>query len=671
MINKRALFSDETVEYKRPYQPKPGDEVHIRIRTLRGNVENVIAIVNDMPYGMTKTGSDGVFDYYEGHFICGEEKVHYHFLLTNGKETLYYNRIGAVEKRDPKHDFAFVPGFSVPEWALGTVYYQIFTDRFCNGSTENDVQDNEYFYAGRHVHFVKDWNKSPESYDVANFYGGDLQGVWKKLDYLQELGVETIYFNPLFVSPSNHKYDTQDYDHIDPHFAVIEEDIEHRMKGWEQNNGYATKYIRRVTSKTNLEKSNQLFADLVAEIHRRGMHVVIDGVFNHCGSFNKWMDKEGLYLNKEGFETKGAYQSIDSPYRKYFKFMGGKDNFEYEGWWGHNTLPKLNYEGCEELTDYIMETGRKWVSAPYCADGWRLDVAADLGHSPEYNHKFWKQFRENVREANPEAVILAEHYGSPEAWLNGFEWDTVMNYDAFMEPVTWFLTGMEKHSDAFDERRLMDGRLFFESMYENMSIFSRPSLDAAMNELSNHDHSRFLTRTNQKIGRIKTVGAEAAMDGINVPVMKLAVLMQMTWPGAPAVYYGDEAGQVGWTDPDSRRTYPWGRENKELLDFHKEAIRLHAGVKCLRMGSVKPLAMGRGYVAYARFDSNGTAVIVINASDTPLHLSVQVWDAGIPIQGEMSRVLSTTEKAEGEKVNVADGKISIKLKPYCGCVYTF
>ena len=173
------------------------------------------------------------------------------------------------------------------------------------------------------------------------------------------------------------------------------------MQYWEHNNGYAPKYIKRVTSRVNLEKSNKYFAELVEEMHGRGMKVVIDGVFNHCGSFNKWMDREGVYLDKEGYEQKGAFHSLDSPYRNYFKFDKPREaNSDYEGWWGFQTLPKLNYEHSAELEDYILSTGAKWVSAPFNVDGWRLDVAADLGHSVRYNHKFWKAFREKVRGAN-------------------------------------------------------------------------------------------------------------------------------------------------------------------------------------------------------------------------------------------------------------------------------
>ena len=147
--------------------------------------------------------------------------------------------------------------------------------------------------------------------------------------------------------------------------------------------------------------------------------------------------------------------------------------------------------------------------------------------------------------------MLAEHYGDPTEWLKGDQWDTVMNYDAFMEPLTWFLTGVEKHSDEYRGDLIGNADAFFGSMRHYMTRFNTQSLQVAMNELSNHDHSRFLTRTNHQVGRISSRGADAANEGVNKNLFRMAVLMQMTWPGAPTIYYGDEAGLCGWTDPDS------------------------------------------------------------------------------------------------------------------------
>lgn len=675
MINRNALFSDETENFKTPYEPSAGDKVTLTMRTLANDALSVYAVINGTRHAMTKAYTGGTFDYYTYSFKCPEKAVNYYYIIYDDDDRVTYNRLGYAENHSEGGDFGFIPDFKVPDWAKGTVFYQIFPDRFCNGNPDNDVCDNEYYYTGGHVKHIAEWYKMPDELDVHNFYGGDLQGVMQKLDYLQSLGVEAIYFNPLFVSPSNHKYDTQDYDHIDPHLAVIEEDFDHRMQHWEKHNGYAPKYIKRVTSQTNLEKSNAYFAELVKEIHSRGMRVVIDGVFNHCGSFNKWLDREGIYLGKEGYE-KGAFQSEKSPYRSYFRFKKPNEaKSEYEGWWGFPTLPKLDYEHSPELVEYILSTGAKWVSEPFNVDGWRLDVAADLGHSMRFNHKFWKMFRERVRSANPEAFIFAEHYGSPEAWMDGKEWDSVMNYDAFMEPVTWFLTGMEKHSESFDGSKLWDGKHFFDSMFKNMSKLPRPALDSALNQLSNHDHSRFLTRTNRTVGTIRTKGPHEAGYNVDVRTMELAVLIQMTWPGSPGVYYADEAGQVGWTDPDSRRTYPWGHENTELLEFHRAAIALRKRVKCLKMGSIKQLDAGEGHIAYARFDREECCIIVINCADCGISLSIPVWEAGIPRSD-----ISMTRKffcAEGNfdvtesESEVKHGRLFVTLPEQSGCVYSY
>ncbi|HBN12730.1 MAG TPA: alpha-glycosidase [Clostridiales bacterium] len=677
MINRKALFADETADFKTPYEPEAGDKVTLKIRTLSNDVLKAYTVINGIKRNMDKLPSkpEAAFDYYTLTFTCPEKAVSYYFILEDDDERISYNRLGCVENAQPEFDFCFVPGFKVPDWAKGTVFYQIFTDRFFDGDPTNNVEDNEYYYLGGHSKKISEWYKFPDELDVRCFYGGDLQGVKQKLGYLQELGVEAIYFNPLFVSPSNHKYDTQDYGHIDPHLAVIEEDLDHRMQFWEHNNGYAPRYIKRVISPVNLEKSDEYFAELVEDIHSRGMRVIMDGVFNHCGSFNKWLDREGIYLNKEGYEQKGAYQSATSPYRSYFKFKKPREaKSEYESWWDNVTLPKLNYENSAELEEYILETGAKWVSAPFNADGWRLDVAADLGHSERYNHKFWQKFRERVRAANGDAFIFAEHYGNPVRWFNGKEWDSVMNYDAFMEPVTWLLTGMDKHSALFDGNKLYDGNAFFDAMFKNMSRFPRPSLDSALNQLSNHDHSRFLTRTNRTVGTLKTKGPHAAGENTDIRVMALAVLIQMTWPGSPGIYYADEAGQVGWTDPDSRRTYPWGNEFKRLIDYHKSLIAMRKSVDCIKMGSIKRLDAGNGFIAYGRFNSNDCAAVVINCSDGELRISVPVWELGVPRFTAMNRefLYDGFDFYEGGgEAEVRYGRLFVTLPEKSGCVYTY
>lgn len=674
-MNKKALFCDGTSQYVNPSEPERNEEVVFRFRTAKDDAEHVCLVHEKIRYEMEKAQTGEVFDYYEIKRQLGEEPFRYYFEIRSGSEVCYYNRCGVSERVVSDYDYVVCPGFRTPKWAKGAVMYQIFTDRFCNGDHDNDVEDREYYYIGDYSRKVTDWNRYPATMDVREFYGGDLKGVWDKLDYLQDLGVEVLYFNPIFVSPSNHKYDIQDYDYIDPHYGVIVEDGGNILAEGDHENANATKYQKRVTDKKNLEASNEFFVQFVEEVHRRGMKVILDGVFNHCGSFNKWLDRECIYEKQEGYAP-GAYVSADSPYRSYFRFFQEERerwpyNGSYDGWWGHDTLPKLNYEDSPKLEAYIFEIAKKWVSPPYNADGWRLDVAADLGRSNEYNHEFWKKFRKVVKEANPEALILAEHYGDPSEWLEGDEWDTIMNYDAFMEPVTWFLTGMEKHSDEAREDLRGNADAFVNAICHHMSNMMTPSLQVSMNELSNHDHSRFLTRTNHRVGRVQELGAEAANENVNVAVMREAVVMQMTWPGAPTVYYGDEAGVCGFTDPDNRRTYPWGHEDQELIAFHREMIRIHKQYPVFREGSVQMLEWRENVLAYARTDQNQRIVVIINNSDALEEVTVPVWQAEIPMRGRMRRLMYSYHEGyttEYEEYIVEDGEIVVNMGAYSALV---
>ncbi len=666
VFNRKALFSDMTEDYVCPPEPSAYGEVVIHFRSKKNNVDRVFLVCKGEKHLMLKSESDENFDYYSHTIQLENEKLIYYFEVISGKISCYYDTRGVCKDLNEYYHFQLIPGFKTPDWAKGAVFYQIYVDRFCNGDPTNDVLTNEYQYIGDKTVKVDDWDKYPAAMGVREFYGGDLQGVLDKMDYLQDLGVDVIYFNPLFVSPSNHKYDIQDYDYIDPHFGKIVHDEGELLRPDQKENRYATRYIDRISNKDNLEASNRLFAEVVKEAHRRGMKVILDGVFNHCGSFNKWMDRERIYENVPGYE-KGAYITPESPYHNFFQFLDENKwpyNGSYDGWWGHDTLPKLNFENSRHLFDYILYIGRKWVSEPYNADGWRLDVAADLGHSPEFNHDFWKEFRRTVKMANPNAIILAEHYGSPKDWLQGDEWDTVMNYDAFMEPVTWFLTGMQKHSDDYREDKIGNAENFWGAMKHHGASFTTPSLQTAMNELSNHDHSRFLTRTNHKVGRTNTLGPQAANEGVNKAVLREAVVIQMTWPGAPTIYYGDEAGVCGFTDPDNRRTYPWGHEDQDLIAFHKAIIKIHKSHKEFLTGSLKYMEEDYNIIGYGRFNKIEQSVILINNNDHEITRELSVWYLGIPKECTMKQLILTTENGfttEEKEYPVIAGKVTLTL----------
>ena len=656
MIKREAIFSDETNGYVNPPEPGAYDNISICIRVAKDDVDRV-EILHGKNYSETtllrKYHSDYYFDYYKIFTDISNVVFRYVFRISKGKETVYYDRVGVSDGIRVFQGFEIIPDFKTPNWAKGAIMYQIFVDRFCRGDGSNDVLDDEYIYLGVPCIRTTNWSQYPSNFDVGYFYGGDLQGVMDKLDYLKSLGVEAIYFNPIFVSPSNHKYDAQDYEHIDPHYAKIVNDGGELVDPEAEDNLKATKYIIRTTDKENLEASDRFFANFVEIAHQKGIKIILDGVFNHCGSFHKWLDKESIYKNAKGY-PKGAFHGVDSPYRSYFRFY--EDTDSYDGWWGHSTLPKLFYENSDKLVNEILAIARKWISPPYNVDGWRLDVAADLGHSEEFNHRFWTKFRKEVKKINPDVIILAEHYGDPYMWLNGKQWDTVMNYDAFMEPVSFFLTGMEKHSEAFYAEKRGDGKLFWHTLLYAKARMPMPAYMCSMNELSNHDHSRFLTRTNMKVGRLHTVGSKAANEGVDVSVFRQAVIMQMTLQGAPTIYYGDEVGVCGWTDPDNRRSFPWGREDWNILEFHKYAINLHKRHKSLRYGSLIPILGEKDLIAYIRAVKDEQILVVIYTGSEEIEVDIPVWLMGLKNKDSLVRVMLTDETS----YNVGEYAIEVK-----------
>ena len=697
----QRFFSDETEAFRSPAEPEMHQLMTVRLRVEAGLDAHATLVIgagrSRVP--MVCTHSDGLFSWHEATIRCGMEPFSYRIAIDCEGERFVCRKDGVHRAQDDRpgaFDFRVVPGFHVPAWAKGALQYQIFPDRFANGDPGNDVVDAEFAYDGAPVRKAASWDAPPAQDDFRCFYGGDLAGVAEKLDYLQALGVEAIYLNPIFVSPSSHKYDAQDYEHVDPHFGAIVDDVAHPLPEGVCDNAQALQYIARTTSQGNLERSDEVLADLCREIHRRGMRIILDGVFNHCGSFSRWMDREGIYA-AGGTDVRGAYRCMESPYRGFFGFHGGSDS-AYEGWWGYPTLPKLNYENSPELARRVLAIACKWALPPYSIDGWRLDVAADLGHSEAFNHAFWRRFRTELKRANPDLLIVAEHYGDPSAWLRGDQWDTVMNYDAFMDPLTYFLTGMEKHSDHRRDELYQNGGAFWKAMRANMAHFGAGSLLSAMNELSNHDHSRFLTRTNRTVGRLHTAGSAAAGEGVDKRVLREAVVVQMTWPGAPTIYYGDEAGQVGWTDPDSRRTYPWGGEDRGLIELHGALARLRAEHPCLRTGSFAPLGGGYGWIAFGRFlcpggvdagdgagrdagagraacdgrDGVGGLAIVCNNLDSVQSVQLRLRTLGMPDGRRVAVLFRTTpEGFDARPVplgRIEDGLVTVAVPPRCALV---
>lgn len=693
----QAVFADGSALYLNPQEPGDGDSVTLKLRVGKGNVAEALLHVGDSVLGMAKLASAGAFDYYYAELAPLKSPTSYYFELRRPGFTLFYGRRGLEPNApEPSYRFRILPNFKVPAWMRGAVLYQIYVDRFANGDRSNDVLTNEYLYDNWPSVRVEDWGRLPDATTpyaaggnrTREFFGGDLEGIIQKLGYLKDLGVDGIYLNPIFVSPSNHKYDAQDYEHVDPHFGVIvkdggelidpAKDPNYRRAGASDasivNRG-ATKYRLRTTDPANLAASDAKFKELVDKAHALGIRVILDGVFNHSGSFNKWFDREGVYPPEQG---PGAYESKSSPFASYYSFArdAWPNNESYESWSGFKTLPKLNYEGSPELEAKVLGIGAKWLGPAFGADGWRLDVATELGHSPKYNHRFWSLFRASAKAAKPEAVILAEVYGDASAWLGGDEWDTVMNYDAFFEPLGWYLTGLEKHSYSYSGKLYNDTRNFASSLRDKMARLPYGSLEIAMNELDNHDHSRFLTRTSgfvdDKRSSSDVSPQDRAGEGVNKGVLKEATILQMCLPGAPTLYYGDEAGLAGFTDPDDRRTYPWGREDQELLGFFKDAIAVHKEFSALKTGSFAMLSTGSyGLFAFGRWDRASRAVVAINNTKEAQVMEIPVGALGLAEGDKLELVLTADRDAHGRPGTafaVSGGAVAATVPAFGGIV---
>lgn len=428
----------------------------------------------------------------------------------------------------------------VPDWVKDAIFYQIFPERFYNGDTTNDPPN------------VENWSADPKYY---NYFGGDLQGVIQKLDYIQSLGVNAIYFNPIFESNSNHKYHTKDYFQIDDNFG-----------------------------------DDETFKKLIEECHKRGIRVVIDGVFNHTGiDFFAFQD---IVKNEKNSRYLHWYKVHSFP----VQLPPAKPN--YEAWWGIGDLPKLMTDE-PDVRKYLFDATRKWTEMGI--DGWRLDVPNEMSHD------FWIEWRKLVKSINPDCYIVGEIWEDASPWLKGDQFDAVMNY-LFRDAVNLYFVFNKINIHQFDSILSIPRKYPLESQY------------ALQNLLGSHDTERFLTLT-----------------GGNIEKVKLAVLFQMTYIGAPMIYYGDEIGMMGGKDPDCRRTMLWDtlRWNRDLQNYYKKLINIRNQFPSLRRGNFNTILKDQknNIYAFTRETQNEKAIIILNNSNECKNLklispfkSVKTWN---------------------------------------------
>lgn len=478
----------------------------------------------------------------------------YYYFRVNfcGRDIIYGNNIdslGGVGQKyfsDPiSYQITVYCKQEVPKWYREGIIYQIFVDRFFNGEKDGKIlnpKKNTFIYGN--------WNDSPmyikdDKGDVVrwDFYGGNLLGVKEKLEYIKSLGVSTIYFNPIFDSPSCHKYDTGDYEKIDPMFG-----------------------------------DEEIFKELCSEAEILGIRIILDGVFSHTGSDSKYFNKFGNY------DSLGAYQSLNSPYYRWYRFNDYPNL--YESWWGFGNMPNVD-ELNPDYLDYIIRNDNsvieKWLNLG--ASGWRLDVADEL---PD---EFIKILRKKLKTVKSDGVLIGEvwedasnkvSYNRKREYLFGKELDSITNY-----PLRQIILDLARSyiSKKYFIRKYM-------SLKEN---YPKEYFYSTMNMLGNHDTERVLTVLNN-----------------NIELMKIAVVIQMTLPGVPLIYYGDEAGLSGGKDPKNRKSYPWGKENIDILSFYKNISRVRCKEEALKNGDIRFMDYNSEILSYERVTQSERIIVIVN-----------------------------------------------------------
>jgi glycosidase len=456
---------------------------------------------------------------------------------------------------------------AAPAWIKDAVFYQIFPERFANGDSTNDPPG------------TKEWGGKPTP---GNYFGGDLSGILQHLDYLSSLGINALYLNPIFASNSNHKYRTADYRIIDPHFG-----------------------------------DEETFRELVDSCHARGIRIILDGVFNHTGvDFFAFADAK-----KNGARSR---------YKDWYTFhgfpVGPVSAPNYECWWGHGSLPKLNTKN-PEVRQYLFDVTRQWMETGI--DGWRLDVPNEIPH------EFWKEWRALVKSINPEAYIVGEIWEEAGPWLQGDEFDGVMNY-RYQKACGAFFAGESIEVLQFDSRLAQLRREYSDDV--NASL---------LNLLDSHDTERFLT-----------------MCKGDVPSWKLGLLFHMTYPGVPMLYYGDEVGMTGGKDPACRGTMVWdpARQNRDMLEYTRRIVRLRRSLPVLRHGGFTTLLTDadRSLYAYMRRANSSSAIVVLNCGNAKQVVSIPAPP------GEWRQVWPVEAKVEKS----AHEAISLPVPPRAGMVIT-
>jgi cyclomaltodextrinase len=510
---------------------------------------------------MICVGRDAEFDHFMCELVFDEavKYIKYYFVIRTADGGCRYLGWDGSGGEKPENAFEYLYTnendiFHVPDWAKGAVMYQIFPERFYNGDPLNDPNG------------TVEWNSIPTR---ENFFGGDLKGILLKLDYLQDLGIDAIYLNPLFKAQSNHKYDTADYYSIDPSYGGTDE-----------------------------------FIELVKECHDRNIKVILDGVFNHSGyyfePFQDVLGKGEASKYKDWFFIESFPVQTDPP------------NYECVGYF--KWMPKIRFDN-PSVRKYFIEVGIYWLNIADI-DGWRLDVA------DEVDFTFWQEFRRSIKSVRKDALLIGETWKDGRDMLRGDQMDSVMNY-LLRDSIVGYFARESINTWQFDHL-----------IQKMMFIYPDAVYPVLYNLIGSHDTARFL-----------------GLCGGSLQKMRLAVAFQMTFPGMPAIYYGDETGLDGENDPDCRKTMNWENYNEDLLQFYKRMIAIRKMSPSLMHGDFRSICCEESIYAYARHLGGETVYVVLNRGNCAKHVSIPLFEEYSAKTG----LKSIINKAEYEQKQIQTG----------------
>lgn len=695
--------------YKYPFGAvEEGTDVTVRMHAQKGDLQYARVLVRNTNtnrsdlYNMEKVSTITVdeeeVDIWEATFTPDEIGVYgYKFIAGDGDTAKYYVEDGYEGKTGTVGDknglffqlTVYDKDYQTPDWMKEAVVYQIFPDRFNNGNTSND--DAKTNARGEEpIEVPESWNSLPDNPRLGeknmsdidggysgdgiwsnDFFGGDIKGIQEKLDYLQGLGVNTLYLNPISMAASNHKYDATDYKSLDPMFGTEEE-----------------------------------FKSFTKELKSRGMHLIVDGVFNHVGDDSIYFDRYGKYdtvgayeyweyvydkMNNEGLTEETAMTKADDYFVKsgqvfseekwhlWFNIKNSKvdvgttnERYDYQGWWGYDSLPEFKSltkdEAIElglasasdefvnkssewnnkELVDYIYKdedsVAKQWID--WGADGWRLDVANEV------DTVFWNDFREVMKEHNEDTLILGEIWDDASKYFVGDQYDSVMNYRIRAALIDYLKNG--------NATRLNDTLM---AVYED---YPEEAFYALMNLMGSHDVARAIYVLGGGVDSEERAEFSDYDKALGKQRLKLAALFEFGYAGAPTIYYGDEAGVTGSKDPDCRRTYPWGNEDESLVSFYEAIGSVRENNKELfSYGDLTTLYTGaEGVYVYGRSYEDEHAIVAINPTNTDAKVTIDLKE----FTGNGTKFIDGLDSSY--KVTVKDGKAEITIPSMTGRMMT-